>query len=111
MAVAEASFNTVNDSISLGLIIAKTLLIPLAVLLSIAKPSTTMSGSLEALREAPPRIRICAPAPGVPPSVITSTPAILPTIISVALLVIPFDSSSGLIAVTDPVRSSFFARP
>ncbi len=44
---------------------------------SMGTPSMTMSGSLLALSEAPPRIRIRPPAPGEPSGVIC-TPAILP---------------------------------
>ena len=111
MAVADASFSTVKVSMSFGLIIAITLLTPVAVLLSMVSPSTTSSGSLLALSDEPPRMRICAPAPGEPPAVITSTPATLPTSMSEALLVMPLLISSGLMAVTEPVRSSFLARP
>ena len=89
MAVAEASFKTVNDSMSLGLTSDSGLFIPFVALLSIGIPSMTISGLLEAFSEAPPRIRISAPPPGSPDVVLTFTPAILPWIMSWAVVTIP----------------------
>ena len=82
MAVAEASFRTVNDSMSFGFTSANGLFIPLVLLLSRGIPSMTISGLFEAFSEAPPRMRISAPSPGAPLAVVTFTPAILPWIIS-----------------------------
>ena len=56
--VAEASFRTVNDSISFGLIFAKIPLEPAVPLLSIGKPSITIKGALDAPIEDPPRMVI-----------------------------------------------------
>ena len=66
MAVADASFNMVNVSISFGLIKARALACPEIPPLSNGIPSITINGSLLALREAPPRIRILLPDPGAP---------------------------------------------
>src|SRR5690606_42142909 len=79
MAVAEASLSTVNDSMSLGLMEASELALPPMVLLSIGNPSITMSGSLDALSDDPPRMRMVAPLPGAPLLVVTETPATFPT--------------------------------
>ena len=111
MAVAEASFSTVNDSMSLGFTSASGLFIPFVALLSIGMPSMTISGLLEAFSEAPPRIRISAPSPGAPLAVVTFTPAILPWIMSWAVVTIPWFFSSGFMATTEPVRSFFLATP
>ncbi len=110
MAVAEASFKTVKVSMSFGFTIAKGLVKPCTPLLSIASPSITINGSFLAFNDEPPRIRIVAPPPGVPLE-ITFTPAILPVIISCALVITPLLILSGLMAVTDPVKSFFFTVP
>ena len=75
------------------------------------RPSMTIRGSLEALKDAPPRIRIWAPSPGAPDAVLTFTPAILPWIISWAEVIRPWFFSSGFIATTEPVRSVLRATP
>ena len=111
MAVAEASFKIVKVSISLGWTVAKGFDIPLIPPSSTGTPSITINGLLDADIEEPPRTRIVAPAPGAPPSVITLTPAALPTNISVADVTAPFTILSALIAVTDPVKSFFLAVP
>ena len=111
MAVAEASFNTVKLSMSAGLTIDNGLDKPFTPLLSIAKPSITINGSFDAFNEEPPRIRIVAPAPGVPLAEVTFTPAILPCIMSCALVTKPLFISSGFTAVTEPVKSFFLATP
>ena len=59
MAVAEASFNTVNEAMSFGLI-------ELMEALLTGTPSITISGSLSADKEAPIRIRMVPPLPGAP---------------------------------------------
>ena len=61
MAVEAASFNTVIDSMSCGLIILRKLSAPEIPPSSKGTPSTTINGSLEALSEAPPRTRIVLP--------------------------------------------------
>ena len=67
MAVADASFNTLNDSISFGFIKDNALAAPEIPLLSNGTPSITINGSLFAFKDEPPRIRIVDPAPGAPP--------------------------------------------
>ena len=111
MAVAEASFNTLNDSMSWGLIIDSLFDSPFTPSLSIAIPSITIRGSLLALSDEPPRMRICAPPPGVPSLDMTLTPATLPWIMSWALPTRPLFFESGFKAVTDPVKSLFFTVP
>jgi len=76
--VAEASFKTSMDTISEGLIDAKALSLPEPVELSIMTPSMTKMGSLEALSELMPRIRIEELPPGMPVLACTCTPAALP---------------------------------
>ena len=79
--------------------------------LSIAIPSITIRGSLDAFSEEPPRIRIWAPLPGAPSLLVTLTPAIFPEIISCAFITKPLFFPSGFMAVTEPVRSFFLATP
>ena len=71
MAVDEASLSTEMDSMS------AELRSPRSETASIT-PSTTMRGSLDAMIERVPRIRIDVAAPGSPEVVIMSVPAILP---------------------------------
>ncbi len=78
-AVADASFNTLIDSISLGLMVLNKFPEPEMPLLSTGTPSTTISGSLLAFKEAPPRIRILLPPPALPPPLVTCKPATFPT--------------------------------
>ena len=66
----------------------------------------TISGSLLALRDAPPRIRMVLPAPGEPLDVIC-TPATLPTSSSLGVEIAPFWKFLSLMLVTEPVRSFF----
>ena len=73
MAVAEASFKISIDTILLGSNVARGLveLLPISVDVLTpppvnGKPSTTYSGSLLALIEVPPRIRILKAASGPP---------------------------------------------
>ena len=77
-AVAEASFKTLIDSISLGLMVFKRLAEPAMPLLSTGTPSITIKGSLPALNEEPPRIRILLPPPAYPPPEVICSPATLP---------------------------------
>jgi hypothetical protein len=65
-AVDAASLRTVKDSMSEGFIVDNIDLAPPTASLSIGKPSITIRGWLEALREAPPRILMSDPEPGAP---------------------------------------------
>ena len=56
-------------------------------------------------------IRIVAPPPGAPPELVMTTPAVLPTRRSWAEVMFPLLKSSALIAVTEPVASSFLTVP
>ena len=69
-------------------------------------PSTTYSGSLLALIDVPPRMRICAPAPGSPLFWIMVTPATRPWIIWLGLVTTPTLASSASTVETDPVIAS-----
>ena len=90
IAVEEASFNTVMLSMSLGLIILRKLLeFPEIPPCSNGTPSRTISGSLLAFNDAPPRIRIVLPAVAEPLFDIICTPEILPLISCSGLLTIP----------------------
>ncbi len=77
-AVADASFKTLIDSMSLGLIVFRKFAEPDIPLLSTGTPSITINGSLLAFKEAPPRMRILLPPPADPPLVVTCKPATLP---------------------------------
>ena len=59
-----------------------------------------------ALIEVPPRIRICAPAPGSPLFWMISTPAARPWIIWFTLATTPTFAASASIVDTDPVIAS-----
>src|SRR5688572_17224957 len=111
MAVADASFNTVNVSISLGLMVDKILGEPPRLVLLIGTPSITMRGSLLALSEEPPRIRIVDAFPGAPLLEMTETPAVLPAISSWGELTAPLLKSFALITAREPVASDFFTVP
>ena len=63
---------------SFGLIKESGLAAPAIPPLSSGTPSTTMSGSLEALMEVPPRKRSVLPEPGAPSLEVTFKPATLP---------------------------------
>ncbi len=65
---------------SLGLIVFNGLRAPPATSLLSGIPSTTISGSLLALSEEPPRMRIREEVPGAPPLELIWTPATLPAI-------------------------------
>src|SRR5437763_967566 len=80
MAVADASFSTSIDWISLGSMDMSGLLFGSLEFepCSAGRPSMTYSGSLLALIEPFPRIRTRAPTPGMPELSITCTPAALP---------------------------------
>ena len=112
MAVDEASFNTVMLSISLGLIRLRKLPLPeTEPPTSIGTPSNTMSGSFEALSDAPPRMRMVDPAVGEPPPLTICTPAILPLTSASGEEIIPLLKSFSLTEATEPVRSFFLRTP
>ena len=96
---------------SCGLTSDNGLVTPLTPVWSIATPSITINGLLDAFKDEPPRIRIVEPAPGVPPSFVTLTPATLPESISCALTTSPLFFPSGFRAVTEPVKSLFLTAP
>ena len=63
---------------SLGLIRASAFAWPEMPRPSIGMPSTTISGSLLAFKDAPPLIRMVLPEPGAPLLLVICTPATLP---------------------------------
>src|SRR5437773_11545892 len=71
--------------------------------LLIGTPSITYSGSLDALSDVQPRMRTCAPAPGSPLFVITSTPAARPRCVSFAFAVKTIVDAHGQMVATEPV--------
>jgi len=104
IAVADASFKTVKDSISLGLILAKIPLEPPTPSFVIGNPSITIKGLLEALIEDPPLILISDPDPGAP-LVVTVTPATRPCNKFSAVTILPFVKSLAVTDSIDPVAS------
>ena len=82
MAVADASFNTVKLSMSVGLTELRGFERPSTEPELMTTPSITINGSLLAVREEPPRMRMAEPPPGCPVDVATLTPATLPAIMS-----------------------------
>src|SRR6478736_662415 len=118
MAVAEASFKMFIDSMSFGLIRlngsgepAIDGLPSMFLFGANGTPSTTINGSLLALSEAPPRIRIVLPEPGAPPLDVIWTPATFPEISCSGVVMAPLLKSFAVIAVTAPVRSFFLLVP
>ena len=111
MAVAEASLRTVKLSMSSGLMEESGSDMPEMPSLDTGRPSMTMSGSLEALMEEPPRTRMVAPEPGIPEPEVTTTPALLPRRRSAGEVMTPLLMSSPLTVETEPVRSLFFTVP
>ena len=119
MAVADASFNISIDSISFGLIADKAPMRGPSVTpvdispasLFTSMPSITYKGSLPALMDVVPLIRIEVSAPGLPDNCVTCTPAALPCsawskdVTGTAL------RSSAFTETTEPVRSLFFTVP
>ena len=89
-AVADASFKMVIDSISLGLMVFNRFAEPETPFPSTGTPSITINGSLLALSEAPPRIRMRLPPPAAPPPVVIERPATLPTRSCSEELMLPF---------------------
>ena len=69
----------------------------------IGMPSMTYSGSLLALIDVPPRIRICWPDPGSPPFWVMRTPEIRPSIIWLTFKITPTSASVASMVATDPV--------
>src|SRR5678815_2883489 len=74
-------------------------------------PSITISGSLLAFNEEPPRIRIVLPEPGAPSFGVMDTPATFPAINCSGETMAPFWKSLAVTDTTDPVRSFFLAVP
>ena len=106
MAVEEASLSTVMLSMSFGLIrLRKLLPLPDMPPCSKGMPSRTMSGSLLALSEAPPRMRIVEPAVAEPLFDMICTPATLPLMSCSGLLTSPLLKSLDCTVDTEPVRS------
>jgi len=92
---------------SLGLMVLNGLRIPEMPSLSMGTPSITISGSLLALSDEPPRMRMVEPDPGAPPPEVICTPAILPDTSSCGDVMAPLLKSADVMAETDPVASSF----
>ena len=111
MAVAEASLRTEKVSMSFGFTDASGSPMPAPPSPVTGTPSMTMSGSLFALSEAAPRIRIVEEEPGCPDGGVTSRPETLPTRAWPGVVMAPRFTSSLLIATTDPVMSLFFTVP
>jgi len=105
MAVADASFNTVKDAISLGLTILRLFREPLIGSLETETPSIMISGSLFALKEDPPRILMTDPPPGSP-LLMTFTPGTFPASNSCGDVIAPLLKSSLLTVEIDPVTFS-----
>ena len=74
------------------------------------RPSITIKGSLEAVKEAPPLILISEPEPGAP-LVLIVKPATLPFNKFSAVTTAPLLNSFEEIVVTAPVTSFFFTVP
>ena len=96
---------------SFGLIILNGLATPEIPPLLKGIPSNTINGSLLALKEEPPRIRIVLPDPGAPPLEVIATPATLPMINCSGLVMAPFTKSFEPTVVTEPVKSFLRAEP
>ena len=111
MAVADASFKMLNDSMSFGLIIASGFATPEIPPLATGTLSITINGSLLAFKEAPPLILIVLPAPGAPPLEVICTPATLPAISCSAEVFCPLTKSFEVTLTTEPVKSFFLAVP
>src|SRR5574344_186259 len=106
MAVEEASLRIVILSISLGL--TRLRKFPLPAILpetSNGTPSITINGSFDALRDAPPRIRMVLPSVGEPPPLVICTPLTLPLMSCSAELIKPPLKSLLVTLLTEPVRS------
>ena len=120
MAVAEASFKISMDSISLGLILLKGLLLPavhwlplpgLTPAFTMGKPSTTYSGSFPAPVEAAPRIRTSIPPPGCALPCFTVSPAARPINISEKFGEAALLSFSDFTETIEAFKSLFFIVP
>ncbi len=111
MAVADASFSTVNDSISLGFTIERGFAMPAPPSSAMGTPSITISGALDAVSDAIPRMRIVGFEFGPPSPGMICTPGTLPCIISCAETTAPRLFSSALMATTEPVMSFFLTAP
>ncbi len=96
---------------SFGLIKLNGLAVPEMPPLSTGTPSITINGELEALNEAPPRMRILTPVPGAPPPSVICTPATLPLINPSGVVMGPFTKSFALTVVIALVRSFLLTLP
>ena len=74
-------------------------------------PSTTISGSLPAVMERAPRIRMDVPSVGSPETLMMSAPATLPWRAWSTERVAVFSTSCIFTVATLPVRSCFFCSP
>ena len=72
---------------------------------AIGMPSSTYSGSLDAVSEREPRMRMLMPSPGLLPLVTISTPGTRPLIASMAFALGTACTSSPDTEATDPVTS------
>ena len=118
MAVAEASFKMSIEAILLGSNVASGLVALLPISVDVltpppvnGKPSTTYNGSLLALIEVPPLIRILKAASGPPSERTTCTPAALAAMAPSKEAVLIFSISSDLIVDTAPVKSLRLTEP
>ena len=111
MAVAEASFSTTKDSMSLGFIKFRGLAAPATPPLSKGTPSITIKGSLLAFIDVPPLILIVLPEPGAPLLEFILTPGILPMTSCSGVVTDPLLKSSLFTITAEPVRSLVLAVP
>ena len=74
-------------------------------------PSMTIKGSLEAFKEAAPRILMVAEDPGWPVAGVMRSPETLPSNIWSGETTAPRFTSSALMATTEPVISLFLTVP
>ena len=74
-------------------------------------PSTIQSGSLPALSELKPRMRIFGLSPGCPEVLVSCTPATFPARACATFDCCYLTMSSDLMTVAEPVKAYFFAVP
>ncbi len=104
MAVDEASLSTEMDSMSEELRSLRSCT-------AFITPSTTISGSLPAVMEREPRMRMEVPSVGSPETLMMSAPATRPCKAWSTEMVAVFSTSCILTTATEPVRSAFLASP
>ncbi len=97
MAVADASFKISIDSMSFGF---RSPMPP-----AMGIPSSTYSGSLDAVSDRVPRTRMLMPSPGLLPLVTISTPGTRPLMASIAFVFGTAATSAPDTDATDPVTS------